>query len=123
LRAWLAEEEQIADPMARLRAPKVSEKLVPVFTSEELSALQETCQGRTFAQRRHTGLGELAGIRYDARDPRRSDLDLWSREITVRGKARNGWSRSGMRLPGPWTATCGSGPGTRRRGGRSCGWG
>ena len=28
----------------------------------------------------------LAGIRYDPLDPRRSDLDLWAREITVRGK-------------------------------------
>ncbi len=83
--------------MTRLRAPKVGEKLVPVFTSEELSALEKTCQGRTFAQRRDaaiiavltaTGIraGELAGIRYDPHDPRRSDLDLWSREITVRGK-------------------------------------
>jgi site-specific recombinase XerD len=35
---WLAEEEQLPDPMTRLRAPKVSDKLVPVFTSEELSA-------------------------------------------------------------------------------------
>ena len=94
---WLAEEEQVLDPMTRLRAPKVSEKLVPVFTSEELSALEKTCQGRSFAQRRDaaiiavltaTGIraGELAGIRYDPHDPRRSDLDLWSREITVRGK-------------------------------------
>ena len=83
--------------MTRLRAPKVSEKLVPVFTSEELSALEKTCQGRSFAQRRDaailtvltaTGIraGELAGIRYDASDPRRSDVDLWRREITVRGK-------------------------------------
>ena len=94
---WLAEEEQLPDPMARLRAPTVSEKLVPVFTSEELSALEKTCQGRSFAQRRDaaiiavltaTGIraGELAGIRYDPRDPRRSDVDLWRREITVRGK-------------------------------------
>jgi site-specific recombinase XerD len=94
---WLAEEEQIPDPMTRLRAPKVSEKLVPVFTSEELSALAKTCQGRSFAQRRDaaiiavltaTGIraGELAGIRYDPGDPRRSDVDLWRREITVRGK-------------------------------------
>jgi site-specific recombinase XerD len=36
---WLADEEQLPDPMSRLRAPKVSDKLVPVFTSEELSAL------------------------------------------------------------------------------------
>jgi site-specific recombinase XerD len=94
---WLAEEEQIPDPMARLRAPRIAEKLVPVFTSEELSALEKTCQGRSFAQRRDaaiiavltaTGIraGELAGIRYDAGDPRRSDVDLWRREITVRGK-------------------------------------
>jgi len=54
-------------------------------------------QGRSFAQRRDaaiiavltaTGIraGELAGIRYDPHDPRRSDVDLWRREITVRGK-------------------------------------
>jgi hypothetical protein len=27
----------------------VTQKLVPVFTSGELSALEKTCQGRTFA--------------------------------------------------------------------------
>jgi site-specific recombinase XerD len=94
---WLAAEEQLPDPMTRLRAPKVSEKLVPVFTSEELSALEKTCQGRSFAQRRDAAIiavltatgvraGELAGISYDPHDPRCSDLDLWRREITVRGK-------------------------------------
>jgi hypothetical protein len=31
--------------MAQLRAPKVTEKLVPVFTSGELSALERTCPG------------------------------------------------------------------------------
>jgi site-specific recombinase XerD len=30
--------------------------------------------------------GELAGIRYDPHGTRRSDVDLWRREITVRGK-------------------------------------
>jgi site-specific recombinase XerD len=94
---WLADEEQLPDPMARLRTPKVTEKLVPVFSSEELSALEKICRGRTFAQRRDaaiiavltaTGIraGELAGIRYDAGDPRRRGVDLWRREITVRGK-------------------------------------
>ncbi len=53
---WLAEEEQLPDPMSRLRAPKVTEKLVPVFTSEELSALAKTCQGRSFAQRRDAAI-------------------------------------------------------------------
>jgi len=49
---WLADEEQIPDPMSGLRAPKVTDKLVPVFTSEELSNLAKACQGRSFAQRR-----------------------------------------------------------------------
>jgi integrase len=31
---WLAEEEQLPDPMARMHPPAVTEKLVPVFTSE-----------------------------------------------------------------------------------------
>src|SRR6266702_21389 len=72
-------------------------KLIPVFTSGELSNLEKACQGRTFAQRRDyaimavfraTGirLSELAGIRYDPDDPQRSDVDLQYREIVVRGK-------------------------------------
>jgi len=94
---WWAEEEQLPDPMVRLRPPKVTGKLVPVFTSGELSALEKACQGRTFAQRRDTAIiavfraagirgSELAWIRYDPGDPRRSDVDLWNREITVHGK-------------------------------------
>jgi integrase len=70
---------------------------VPVFTSVELSKLEKACGGNTFAQRRDaailsvfraTGirLAELAAIRYDPDDPRRSDLDLEHREIKVRGK-------------------------------------
>ena len=46
---WLADEEDLPDPMAGLRAPRVTEKLVPVFTSGELSALEKTCQGRSFS--------------------------------------------------------------------------
>ena len=94
---WLSAEDEIPDPMAGLRAPAVREKPVPFFTSVELSALEQACRGSTFAQRRDaaivslfraTGirLAELAGIRYDPDDPRRSDVDLDRREIHVRGK-------------------------------------
>ena len=83
--------------MAGLQPPCVTEKLVPVFTGEELARLEQACAGRSFAQRRDTAiialfkatgirLAELAGLRYDPGDPRRSDIDLWQREITVRGK-------------------------------------
>ena len=95
---WLAAEEDRPDPTARLRAPKPKPKLVPVFTSGELAALRKACQGRSFEDRRDaailavflaTGIrrSELAGIRYDAGEPARSDLDLPGREIRVRGKA------------------------------------
>jgi len=46
---WRAAEEQLPDPMARLRAPKVTVPEVPVFTSVELSELENACRGSTFA--------------------------------------------------------------------------
>jgi integrase len=86
---WFAAEEEIPDPMAGLRPPHVPDKLVPVFAADDLARLERACAGRSFQQRRDaaviavlraTGmrLSELAGIRYNPDDPRRSDLDLWA---------------------------------------------
>ena len=94
---WLAGEEEIPDPTAGLKPPRVPDKPVPVFTGDELSRLERACAGRGFQQRRDaaiiavleaTGirLSELAGIGYDPGDPLRSDVDPWHREITVHGK-------------------------------------
>jgi integrase/recombinase XerD len=94
---WLAAEDELPDPMAGLAPPRVPAKLVPVFTPGELARLEHACAGRSFAQRHDTAiiavlratgirLAEMAGLRYDPGDPRRSDIDLWQREITVRGK-------------------------------------
>ena len=96
---WLANEEEIPDPMAGMKPPSVPDKPVPVFTGEELPQLELACAGRGFQERRDaaviavleaTGirLSELAGIRYDPDNPQRSDVDVWHREITVRGKGR-----------------------------------
>ena len=96
---WLAAEEEIPDPVAGLRPPRVPDRPVPVFADQELPRLERACAGRSFQQRRDaaviavfaaTGmrLSELAGIRYNPGDPRRSDIDLWHREITVHGKGR-----------------------------------
>jgi site-specific recombinase XerD len=87
---WLAAEDELPDPMAGLQPPRVTGKLVSVFTPEELARLEQACAGRSFAQRRGTAiiavftatgirLSELAGLRC-------GDVDLWQREITVRGK-------------------------------------
>ena len=94
---WLAVEEEIPDPTAGLKPPRVPDKPVPVFDGDEIPRLERACAGRGFPERRDaaviavleaTGmrLSELAGIRHDPDDPRRSDLDLWHREITVHGK-------------------------------------
>ena len=93
---WLAVEEEIPDPMAGLRPPRVPDKPVPVFTGDELRPLERACAGRGFGERRDTAviavleatgirLSELAGIRYTD-DPPGGDVDPWHREITVRGK-------------------------------------
>ena len=66
----------------------------------------------------------MSGIRYDPHDVSRSDLDLWQREITVRGKGgRPRIVRIGHEAARARTATSGSGQSMRRRGGLSCGWG
>ena len=91
---WLAAEDQMPDPMAGLAPPRVAGKLVPVFAPGELARLEQACAGCGFAQRRDTAiiavftatgirLSELASLRCD-------DVDLWQREITVRGKGRQG---------------------------------
>ncbi|MGH3288657.1 MAG: tyrosine-type recombinase/integrase [Streptosporangiaceae bacterium] len=96
---WLAAEDEVPDPMAGLKPPRVPDKPVPVFAAADLPRLERACAGRAFAQRRDAALiavfratgirlSELAGIRYDPGDPRRSDIDLWHREITVHGKGR-----------------------------------
>jgi integrase/recombinase XerD len=131
---WLAAEDQLPDPMARLQPPRVTAKLIPVFTPEELTRLEQACAGRSFAQRRDTAiiavftatgirLSELAGLRY-------SDVDLWQREVTVRGKAGKDrivkighqaarsldrYTRARSRSPRPGGPSCGSAPATGSR--------
>jgi site-specific recombinase XerD len=56
---WLAAEDGLPDPMAGLQPPRVTEKLVPVFTGEELAPLEQACAGRSFAQRRDTAIIEV----------------------------------------------------------------
>ena len=89
---WLAAEDELPDPMAGLQPPRVTEKLVPVFTGDELSRLEQGCAGRAFTQRRDTAIiavFKATGIRLAELADRcaaASDVDLWQREITVRGK-------------------------------------
>jgi len=89
---WLSDEEEIPNPMQRLRPPEVPEKPVPVLRVDQLQALLRSCQGRDFVSRRDlaiiyvlmdTGIrrAELVGLTVD-------DVDLDLREIQVVGKGR-----------------------------------
>ena len=92
---WLAAVLQVAGrrrgtpgPAGRRQPPRVTGKLVPVFTGGELARLGHACAGRGVAQRRDAGIVAvctaagirvpgLAGIRYRPDDARLSGIGLW----------------------------------------------
>ena len=129
---WLAAEDELPDPMAGLQPPRVAGKLVPVFTAEELTRLEQACAGRSFTQRRDTAiiavltatgirLSELAGLVRPATAAVTSTCGS-GRSPSAARAARTGSSRSATGPPGAWTGTCAPAPGTPRPGGPSCGW-
>jgi integrase/recombinase XerD len=83
-------DEPRPNPVANLKPPKIGDKLVPVFTEGELSALLATCKGGGFQSRRDyavislfkdTGarLSELAGLGL-------ADVVPANREAVITGK-------------------------------------
>jgi site-specific recombinase XerD len=90
---WHATEdpdEPRPNPIANLKPPKVGDKLVPVFTDEELAALLATCKGGGFQNRRDAAIVSLfkdAGIRLsELAGLNLGDVSPASREATVTGK-------------------------------------
>ena len=89
--AWLEEEGEIAaDPMAKMKPPRVPEQPAPVLTEDLLRRLLATCAGRDFEARRDralilllldTGgrLAEIAGMRL-------GDLNFEYDVVIVTGK-------------------------------------
>jgi site-specific recombinase XerD len=66
---WLAAEDQLPDPMVGLQPPRVTAKLIPVFTPEELTRQEPACASRSFAQHRDTpiiSVFTMTGIRLAA---------------------------------------------------------
>ena len=45
---WLAAKDEIPDPMAGLRPPRVPDQPVPVFDGDDLARLERACAGRSF---------------------------------------------------------------------------
>lgn len=94
---WLVEHDYVpASPMARLKPPKVDEKVVPVLEENEVERLLRTVAGKDFEARRDraiisvlvdTGvrLAECAGLRYTG-DPATNDVDTEYGQLRVFGK-------------------------------------
>lgn len=88
---WLEAEGEIElSPMARLKAPPLAERPVPVMSDDELSALLAACAGTRWQDRRDLAmirlfidsgmrLGEMTGIE-------RSHLGLDTQTVLVTGK-------------------------------------
>lgn len=88
---WLVEEDEIdANPMRRLKAPKLTETVTPVISEDDLANLLAVTNGREWLDRRDhaiirvfidTGmrLGELVGLRT-------VDADLDRQTLLVLGK-------------------------------------
>ena len=53
---WLEEEEDVPNPMAKMRPPLVPEQPVPVITPDGLRQLLKACGGKGFEARRDTAL-------------------------------------------------------------------
>lgn len=88
---WLVDEDEIhVSPMARTKAPKLTESVIPVLSDDDLRNLLAVTSGRTWVDRRDhaiirvfidTGmrLGELVGLR-------NVDVDLDHQTLLVLGK-------------------------------------
>jgi site-specific recombinase XerD len=88
---WLVDEDEIAvSPMAKLKAPKLDERPIPVFTDDELVALLDVTSGRGWLDRRDHAiirlfidsgmrLGEMVSITV-------ADVELDSQTVLVTGK-------------------------------------
>ncbi|HEU5475724.1 MAG TPA: tyrosine-type recombinase/integrase [Actinophytocola sp.] len=91
--AWLVDEDEIdANPMAKVKAPFVPERPIPIVPDDLTKKLLDTCAGRDMISRRDaaiirllldTGcrLGEIAGLGVD-------DVDLDLQVLQVLGKGR-----------------------------------
>lgn len=89
---WAEEEEEIGNPMDKMRPPTVTEKTIPILSDDELRALLKVCEGRDFVSRRDTAIIRTfmdTGVRLsELTTVEVNDVDLDSDTILVMGKNR-----------------------------------
>lgn len=90
---WLVEEDELDDtPMRRTSPPILPEKLVPMLTVDQVTAMLATCRGKSFIDRRVEALIRLMWASGSRRQEMGSldvdDVDLETDCIRVTGKGR-----------------------------------
>jgi site-specific recombinase XerD len=90
---WLEDEEDVPNPMARMKPPIVpDDQPVPVLGAEELRRLFAACAGKTFEARRDTAiimfLLDTGARRAEVMGIRLLDLDFDLEVVGVHGKGR-----------------------------------
>jgi integrase/recombinase XerD len=94
--AWLADERELpSDPLLRMPAPKLDQKVINPLTDDELKRLIEVCHGRSFRDRRDEAIVRLmaeTGMRAsEVVDLQVADVDLARGLVVVhRGKGGKG---------------------------------
>jgi integrase/recombinase XerD len=53
---WLEEEEELPNPMARMKPPIISEQPIPIVPTDGLRRLLSACAGKDFEARRDTAI-------------------------------------------------------------------
>jgi len=105
--AWLSDERELpSDPLVRMPAPKLDQKVIEPLTADELKQLLKVCHGTSFRDRRDEAILRLmteTGMRAnEVIGLQASDLDL-SRGLVVVYRGKGG---KGRIVPfGPQTAT------------------
>jgi site-specific recombinase XerD len=89
---WLEDEEELPNPMARMRPPIIPEQPVPIVPEDGLRRLLAACAGRGFEARRDTAiimlLLDTGARRAELADLQLAHVDLDLDVLLVLGKGR-----------------------------------
>jgi site-specific recombinase XerD len=89
---WLEEEEELSNPMARMKPPIIPEQPVPIVPDDGLRRLLAACAGRGFEARRDTAiimlLLDTGARRAELADLQLAHVDLNLDVLLVLGKGR-----------------------------------
>jgi integrase/recombinase XerC len=89
---WLEEEEELPNPMARMKPPIIPERPVPIVPADGLRRLLAACAGKRFEARRDTAiimlLLDTGARRAELADLQLAHVDLDLDVLLVLGKGR-----------------------------------